>query len=164
MIHDSEPTGGMEGESALSSSSKMRSSFQASSVQGKSNFLLNYDGAIDKMREEFNKYRPDIIRNLSNKDGSVDDLIPIEDFCKWIYEVTSNISKNQIQVIAMRFCDKDVKNVTVPEYLEFFMTPSQVHSSPKCMYKSVFAPLLLYSSTPLHLCNSTPLHLSTTHF
>ena len=95
---------------------------------GGGQFHFHLNNALEKCALEFSKFKSDIIQSFADDDGRIETSLPLENFCRQLYSVTENISKTEIQVVAMRFCDNMVEAVTIPEFLEFFVTPEQVRS------------------------------------
>lgn len=92
-------------------------------------FLINLGGALERCAIEFSNYKQDIVQSFADDEGRIKAALPIETFCKKLYEVTESISKSEVQVIAMRFCDTAVEAVSLPEFLEFFVTPQQAKAA-----------------------------------
>jgi hypothetical protein len=99
------------------------------SLNGDSNWLPMYDlkGAIARMQDDFADSNYDIIRCFADEDGKVVAWLAREDFCRQLYAVTSKVSKIDIQVISLRFFDGD--GVSVPEFIDFFMSPRAVREA-----------------------------------
>lgn len=64
----------------------------------KSPKLADITEAIQRMRDEFELFRDDILHSFAESDGKIIPHLPANDFMKQIYTVTENISKADLQV------------------------------------------------------------------
>jgi hypothetical protein len=64
----------------------------------KSPKIADITEAIQRMREEFQLFRDDILHAFAESDGKIIPHLPANDFMKQIYTVTENISKADLQV------------------------------------------------------------------
>jgi hypothetical protein len=78
--------------------------------------------AIVKMTKDFEAFRTDIIQCFADDDGKIVATLSRDEFMRQLYSVTENISKNDCQLIALRFFDGS--SVSVAEFLNFFTTPA----------------------------------------
>lgn len=70
----------------------------------KSPNLVDITEAIQRMREEFELFRDDILHSFAESNGKIIPHLPANDFMKQIYTVTENISKGDLQVSYPNFC------------------------------------------------------------
>jgi len=64
----------------------------------KSSRMADLTGAMQRMREEFELFREDILHAFAESDGKIIPHLPTNDFMKQVYTVTENISKSDLQV------------------------------------------------------------------
>lgn len=90
--------------------------------------LIDLSGAIDRMRDEFTKFRLDILHAYALDNGKIISTLPTKDFIEQTYNVTENISKTDLKVLALRF-DNGFNSVLIPEFIEFFSTPPEIRNA-----------------------------------
>jgi len=80
--------------------------------------------ALDKMRTEFHEAKDEIIASFADVNGKIVDFMPTDHFIRRLYSCTETLSKEEVQLLSIRFLG-DFKNISVVECLEYFiMTPS----------------------------------------
>lgn len=107
-----------------------------STISTKINLISPHDlsGAIERVSEEFNTNKKDIVQSFADMDGKIITSLSRDEFMRQLYAATENITKNDIQIISLRFFDGSV--VSVIEFIEFFMTSTatrQARVSCRCM-------------------------------
>src|SRR5690606_33484627 len=60
--------------------------------------LIDLSGAIDRMTDDFNVCRVDILHCFAESDGKIIAQLDVEYFSKQLYTVTEKVSKTDIQV------------------------------------------------------------------
>jgi hypothetical protein len=78
--------------------------------------------AIVNMSRDFESFRTDIISCFADADGKIVASLSKDEFMRQLYSVTENVSKNDCQLLALRFFDGQC--VSVAEFLNFFTTPA----------------------------------------
>jgi hypothetical protein len=86
--------------------------------------LMDLQGAVQRMKEEFKQFRADIIHSYALNDGKLLTSLPIKDWIEQTYNVTENISKSDLKLLAMRF-DDGYGAVCIPEFIEYFSLSSE---------------------------------------
>lgn len=66
--------------------------------------LLDFTAAMNRMRQEFEKFKEDIIHSFALENGKIIATMPFNDFMKQIFTITESISKSDLQV---KFIDFD---------------------------------------------------------
>lgn len=75
--------------------------------------------AIAAMQTEFTQNKEGILASLAEQDGHIVSSLPRLVFMKQIYSATEQITKNEVELIALRFED-GAGLVNIPEFLAFF--------------------------------------------
>jgi hypothetical protein len=75
--------------------------------------------AIAAMQTEFTQNKEGILASLAAQDGHIVSSLPRMAFMKQIYSATESITKNEVELIALRFED-GTGLVNIPEFLAFF--------------------------------------------
>lgn len=78
--------------------------------------------AISRMATDFEMFRTDIIQTFADEDGKIVATLSRDEFMRQLYSVTEHVSKNDCQLLALRFFDGT--SVSVAEFLTFFTTPA----------------------------------------
>lgn len=90
--------------------------------------LMDLSGAIQKMREEFELHRADIIHCYALSNGKLMPALPLKDFIEQTFQVTEKISKIDLKLLAMRF-DDGHGSVCIPEFLEYFSISPELRNA-----------------------------------
>jgi hypothetical protein len=117
-------------------------------------------GAIERISAEFRNSKKEIISSFADEDGKILSILNKEDFIRLLYTSTENISKNDINIISLRFFDGNV--VSIVDFLDFFITPNTIRQAKVCInayvctyiYMDVFAftYVFTYSFTCICIC------------
>jgi hypothetical protein len=76
---------------------------------------------------EFKNSKKDIISSFADEDGKIISILNKDDFIRLLYTSTENISKNDINIISLRFFDGNV--VSIVDFLDFFITPNTIRQA-----------------------------------
>jgi hypothetical protein len=88
------------------------------------NIAVDTSVALDKMKIEFQGAKDEIISSFADLNGKIIDFMTKDHFVRRLYSCTETLSKEEVQLISIRFLE-DFKNVSVVEFIEYFiMTPS----------------------------------------
>ena len=81
----------------------------------------NLAGAVQRLRKEFEQSKLEIFKVFANEDYRLEVMMPTPIFCKTLYSVTNQVSKNDAQILALRFNDGN-GNVILPEFFDFMIS------------------------------------------
>jgi hypothetical protein len=90
--------------------------------------IMDLTGAIERMREEFNDHRTDIVHCYALSNGKLISTLPVKEFIEQTFQVTEKISQIDLKLLAMRF-DDGYGQVCIPEFLEYFSIAPELRNA-----------------------------------
>jgi hypothetical protein len=81
-------------------------------------------GVLGRVRDEFSRSRDDIVQSFADEEGKIVPALSRDEFMRQLYASTEKLSKTDIQIVSLRFFDG--LSVSIPEFIDFFVTPEPV--------------------------------------